>query len=329
MISEQDYSSFHVLLTGGTGFFGRALLRNWISQEQSGEKISCVCVLSRNPQSFLNKYPEFADHSWLHFHQGDILNPVSLPDVELFSHVLHAATDSTFGPKLTPLERYIQIVDGTRNMLEYAVSKHIPRFLLTSSGGVYGPQPASMEFIPEDYNGMPDPLKPEHAYSVAKRNAEHLCALYRDKFGLQTVVARCFAFVGRDLPLDAHFAIGNFIRDALNGDEIVVSGDGSAVRTYLDQRDLARWLTKMLINGIDGEAYNVGSDVPITIKDLANLVRDILAPHKSVRIAKQSSTNKLHNRYVPSILKANNQLQLQVQFDLKEAVQDAVTNFEH
>ena len=121
MFNEHDYSSFHVLLTGGTGFFGRALLRNWISQVQNGEKIARVCVLSRNPQGFLKNYPEFSDQSWVHFHQGDILNPASLPDDEVFSHVLHSATDSTIGPQLTPLKRYIQIVDGTRNMLEYAV----------------------------------------------------------------------------------------------------------------------------------------------------------------------------------------------------------------
>ena len=122
------------------------------------------------------------------------------------------------------------------------MTRGIRRFLLTSSGGVYGPQPPDMKYMPESHNGMPDPLNPAHAYSVAKRCAEHLCALYRDQHGLEPVIARCFAFVGRDLPLDVHFAIGNFIRDALYSREIVVSGDGSAIRSYMDQRDLAAWL---------------------------------------------------------------------------------------
>jgi UDP-glucuronate decarboxylase len=322
MSSEHDYSTFHVLLTGGTGFFGRALLRNWISQSQSGEKIAPVCVLSRNPQSFLKNYPEFSEQSWLHFHQGNILNPNTLPRDE-FSHVLHAATDSTIGPQLTPLDRYIQIVDGTRNMLEYAVEKNVQRFLLTSSGGVYGPQPQEMTSIKEDYNGMPDPLKAENAYSVAKRCAEHLCSLYRVNFGLHTVVARCFSFVGRDLPLDAHFAIGNFIHDALNRNEIQVKGDGRAVRTYLDQRDLAIWLCALLYRGADGEAYNVGSDIPITILELANLVRETLAPQVGINFSCQASISNFRVRYVPNINKALTKLNLKIKYPLSQAIVEA------
>ena len=159
-----------------------------------------------------------------------------------FTHVLHAAADSTLGPQRSPLQRYDQIVDGTRNLLDFAVACGVQRFLLTSSGGVYGPQPEDMAKIPEDWLGMPDPLNPANAYGVGKRAAEHLCALYHATHGIDTVIARCFAFVGEDLPLDVHFAIGNFIRDALWAEEIIVGGDGTPLRSYLDQRDLAQWL---------------------------------------------------------------------------------------
>ena len=322
MTCDQDYSGFHVLLTGGTGFFGRALLRHWLSQEKSGLRIARVCVLSRNPEVFLKKYPEFSDLPWLHFHQGDILNISSLPNYE-FTHLLHGATDSTMGPQLKPLERYIQIVDGTRNMLEYAAKKRILRFILISSGGVYGPQPQEIIAIPEDYFGMPDTLRSENAYSVSKRCAEHLCALYSESFGLQMVVARCFAFVGRDLPLNAHFAIGNFIRDALNEREIIVNSDGSAVRTYLDQRDLAHWLTTLVYEGRDGEAYNVGSNIQVTIKELAELVRDTLSPQKVVRISTKPNKSDFLNRYIPNIDKAQAHLKLEIKYSLKQAIIDA------
>ena len=315
-----------IFLTGGTGFFGRSLLRFWISKAPFSQKITSVCVLSRSPQKFLNQYPEFGGHNWLQFHQGDILNPTSFPQNGGFSHILHAAADSTLGPQLSPLDRYIQIVDGTRNLLDYATKNGIPRFLLTSSGGVYGPQPQNMDLILEDYNGMPNPLRPENAYSVAKRCAEHLCALYRERFGIEIVIARCFTFVGRDLPLDAHFAISNFIYDAMYRKEIYIEGDGSAVRTYLDQRDLAMWLTTMLQEGIDGEAYNVGADIPITIEELAKLVRDKLAPHKLVTINGKTSGANFRNKYIPSTTKAHKQLNLEVNFSLEEAIIDVAIN---
>jgi UDP-glucuronate decarboxylase len=309
------------LVTGGTGFFGKALIRYW---EEASKHNTCatVCVMTRDPANFLSKHPEFANLSWLSFHQGDILQPSSLPKGEGFTHLIHAATDSTMGPKLSPFERYHQIVNGTRNLLDYAVTQQIKRFLLTSSGGVYGPQPESMAQIPEYYAGMPDPLQVQHAYSVAKRCAEHLCALYQDRYGLETVVARCFAFVGRDLPLDVHFAIGNFIRDALTQPDIIVGGDGTPIRSYMDQRDLAHWLNKLLASGRAGQAYNVGSDHAITIRELAYLVRDTIAPKKSVRIIGQASEQNFRNRYVPSIQKARSELELCLDFSLEASIQE-------
>lgn len=306
-----------LLLTGGTGFFGKALLRHWLAAPAAVS----VTVLSRNPEGFLAHNPEFAALPWLRFHQGDILDLASLPAHGAFTHVLHAAADSTLGPRLTPLQRYTQIVDGTRHLLDYAAEHSIPRFLLVSSGGVYGAQPQEMARMPESFHGMPNPLDTRNAYGVAKRCAEHLCALYAQQHGIQTVIARCFAFVGRDLPLDVHFAIGNFIRDALSRPHITVAGDGSPVRSYMDQRDLAHWLDVLLRNGRAGHAYNVGSDVALTIAELACLVRDLLAPAKAVHIAGTANTEYGRSRYVPCIAKMQSELGLHLQHALPESIQ--------
>jgi dTDP-glucose 4,6-dehydratase len=208
--------------------------------------------------------------------------------------------------------------------LELAVATGAKRFLLTSSGGVYGPQPQEMDCMPETYLGMPDPLVPQNAYSVAKRGAEHLCALYEERYGIQTVVARCFAFVGRDLPLDVHFAIGNFIRDALTASQITVSGDGSPLRSYMDQRDLAEWLMVLLEKGQAGQAYNVGSDAAISIGELAYLVRDTLAPGKPVHISGKTIHQSFRNRYVPCITKAKSELGLNLKYSLQESIRATV-----
>jgi len=123
-----------------------------------------------------------------------------------------------------------------------------------------------------------------------------------------------------DLPLDAHFAIGNFVRDALWGEEIVVKGDGSPLRTYLDQNDLADWLMTLLEKGRPGEAYNVGSDEVISIADLAYLVRDLIAPEKPVRILGKPDPAQARNRYVPDIRKARGELGLGVTISLAESI---------
>ena len=196
-----------LLITGGTGFFGRALLRNWIHDEANGLIIPEVTVLTRSPDAFLKNYPEFTNKSWLTLHEGNILDYKTLPFNKFFTHILHAATESTIGPTMPALQRYDEIINGTRNILDYAVKKNIKRLLLTSSGGVYGPQPENVVGIPENYLGIPDPQDPISAYSMAKRASEHLCCLYYDAHGIESVVARCFSFVEKyllNIPSNTH-----------------------------------------------------------------------------------------------------------------------------
>ena len=315
-----DQSAQRLFLTGATGFFGRSILR-WLLKLESPDKVRPrLTALTRDPGQFLRRYPEFSGHAWLEFHQGDISSPETLPASGRFSHILHAAADSTNGHILNPLARFDQILGGTRNILDFAVAVGARRFLYTSSGAVYGEQAPRTDGIPETLCSAPDPMLQNNAYGVAKYAAEHLCALYHQHHGLETVVARCFAFVGGDLPLNAHFAIGNFIRDALSRPEIVVRGDGTAVRSYLHQDDLAAWLMSLLSCGAPTRIYNVGSDKAVTIADLAYQVRDILAPDKTVRILEMPSNDGMRSYYVPDIRRAQSELGLKVGVPLPDAI---------
>lgn len=320
--TEDSFGPSKILLTGGTGFFGRSILRELLVDRSLFNVGPSVLVVTRSPETFRSNYPEFSNLAWLEFHRGDVLEYSSLPADGEFSHILHAATESTVGPSLPSLQRYDEIVDGTRNILDYAVKSKVKRVLLASSGGVYGPQPDSLEKIPENYLGIPDPLDPSSAYSMGKRAAEHLCSLFNERFGLEAVIARCFAFVGKDLPLNAHFAIGNFIYDALHATEINVSGDGSPLRSYMNQADLARWLLRILDAGVAGQAYNVGSDQAIKIADLAYLVRDTLSPSKKVVFANAANDFKGRNVYIPDISKAQTEMNLSLEVSLLDSLRE-------
>ena len=113
-------------------------------------------------------------------------------------------------------------------------------------------------------------------------------------------IARCFSFYGPDMPLNVHFAIGNFIDDALTGPTINVKGDGTAIRSYMHQNDLADWLLTIMSKGENKAVYNVGSEQAISISALAYKVRDLLAPAKEVQISGVNEQRPHRSVYVPS-----------------------------
>jgi UDP-glucuronate decarboxylase len=289
-----------LFITGGTGFVGKTLL-DYLGElhTEQGQRFEVV-VLSRDPLAFQAQHPEYAGLPWLQFVQGS-LSELPKPD-RGYTDVIHAAADTHLqGQGVMWID---QIINGTRAVLDFAVQSGAKRFLLTSSGAVYGPQPADMPLLREDYLGAPPTHALSSTYGQAKRVAEQLCTIYYHEHGLETVVARCFAFAGKHLPLDGPYALGNFIRDALQADCIRVKGDGTAVRSYLDGTDMAHWLITLLERGVPGEAYNVGSDVGINMKDLAHLVGQLLAPTKPVVIEGVEQADGHRSIYVPGISKA-------------------------
>jgi UDP-glucuronate decarboxylase len=309
----------NLLLSGGTGFFGRAFL-DYLQSHHDQHPSIAVCVLTRSTSRFLELYPRFASLPWLKLFQCDLLEPSSLPRDRKFSHVIHAATEATRSSVLDYKRQYFEIIDGARNVLDLAIQSDASRFLMISSGAAYGLQPSAMNKISETWTGSPPLELASSAYGLGKRAAEHMCALYHDSHGLDYSIARCFAFVGPDLPLNAHYAIGNFIFDALSGRDIIVKGDGLPLRSYLYQADLARWLYTLLLHGRDGETYNVGSDVAISIGDLAKLVCSLIDPSRSVLIRGESTGIASASNYVPSVSKVVDEFDLRVETSLRDAI---------
>ena len=303
-----------LFVTGGTGFVGRSLLK-FLDQSASGLENIRTTVLTRDPERFTARYPDLARR--IEMLRGDVRDFV-WPKTK-FTHIIHAAADTGTGAANRPQELVGTIIDGTARVLDFAAACGAEKMLFLSSGAVYGPQPDALERIPEDYAGAPDPADPASAYGSAKRAAEQLC-VSAARGRLAVKVARLFAFVGEDLPLDARFAIGNFIRDALAGGPIRVQGDGSPVRSYLYQSDLAQWLLEILERGHPGRAYNVGSDQPISIAALARLVADVVSPAAAIRISAQRADYPGRLRYVPSIERARSELGLVPRVPLAEAI---------
>ena len=305
-----------LFITGGTGFVGCWLLESFVWACDRLDLGASAAVLTRDPEAFRRKAPHLASHPAISLHRGDVRTFHDLPAG--FSTVIHAATPS--GSRLhedDPAEMLDIVVGGTRRTLDFAVVCGARRFLLTSSGAVYGRQPAGVSHLSEDFGGAPDLSDPCSAYGEGKRAAELLCSITHRRHGLETKIARGFAFLGPYLPLDAHFAAGNFIRDRLAGGPIRVAGDGTPYRSYLYAADMAIWLWTILVEGRPCRPYNVGSEVEIAIRDLACAVG---GPAAAVQVARDAVPGRPAERYVPSTGRAAGELGLDQSIPLADAI---------
>ena len=310
-----------LFITGGTGFFGCWLLESFLWANRRLKLGARATVLTRHPEAFTNKAPRLAQAGAVELWKGDVRD-FGFPQ-GTFSHIIHAATEASARLNAEkPLLMLDTIVQGTRHTLDFACVCGAKKFLLTSSGAVYGRQPPDFTHIPEDFPGAPNPLDPKSAYGQGKRMAEHLCVLFGQSIDIEIKIARCFAFVGPYMPLDIHFAIGNFIRDGLKGGPIVIKGDGTPLRSYLYAADLAIWLWTILFRGEHMRPYNVGSDEAISIAELAQRVAEKYQPKVTIEIRGKPELNKPPKQYVPSIERARKELGLQIITQLADGIQN-------
>ena len=313
-----------LFLTGGTGFFGHWLLESLLhANRELGLRLNAT-VLTRNAARFRTSSPHITNDSAIALLEGDIRTFTFPPDPH--THILHAATDSGGQQAQRPAYDLAEsILEGTRHVLQFARQTGATRLLFTSTGAVYG-RSTTLLHTPETYTGAPDPLQLASSYDEGKRMAEHLCIAYAHNTPLQPVIARCFAFVGPHLPLDAHFAIGNFLNAALKNEPIHIRGDGTPRRSWLYMSDLAVWLWTLLTQATPNRAYNVGSDEGYTIAEAAHLTANTLRPNGqgsstlAIQIDGTPNTAAPLNSYVPAIDRARTELGLQVTVPLPEAL---------
>jgi dTDP-glucose 4,6-dehydratase len=307
-----------LFITGGTGFFGCWILESFLHANRQLDLKARASILTRKPDTVKKALPHLFTDPAITLLEGDVRN-FEFPRAK-YSHIIHAATEASVKLNMeNPLLMLDTIVEGTRHTLDFAKLCGAKKFLLTSSGAVYGKQPPDMTHIPEDYRGAPDPRAPQSAYGEGKRLAEHLCALYADP-ALEIKIARCFAFVGPYLPLDAHFAIGNFILDGLNNRPIIIRGDGTPYRSYLYAADLAIWLWTILLCGESLRPYNVGSDNDMPLEQVARVVSEQFEPAPEVKILGERVQGKPPERYVPSITRARHELGLEAWVPVNEGI---------
>jgi dTDP-glucose 4,6-dehydratase len=248
----------------------------------------------------------------------DVAQASRLPEAD---YVIHAAASASASRYLSNArEERANIVAGAVNFAGLA-KFFAPgaRIVYVSSGAVYGTQPDNLPAISEDFvpANLDDMPREKADYARGKQEAEAIIRRLGAERQASVSIARCFAFVGPWLPRDQHFAIGNFLRDGLEGRAISVKARRQVWRSYMHSDDLVEWLMSMADHAnACCPTYNVGSDRAISVQELA--VR--IAAEFGVPVEASPVTDDRPDRYVPEVAKAIKDLGVQIKYDLPAAI---------
>lgn len=321
-VSRADWSllgNAHLLLTGGTGFFGSWIIASFAAARAQGLPTQIeLTVLSRDPERFLQLHPSLRTVKGLSFRRGDVASATIPFNVTHIMHVATSEVDAGGSAKESP------IVTGTRHMLSEAKRVGAARFLFASSGAVYGRAPSQSPGTP-DYsdNSVETALHSDAQLTpagLAKREAELLCREAAASRETETVIARGFNFCGPLFPLDGPYVVSTFLSAILNRLPIQVKSP-LAVRSFLDGRDFATAYWRLLARGRSGEAYNVGSDESVTMSELADFLRAV-AWKTSLHVPEIRASRVMQSADVfrPSIRKMRNELGWSPTVSLRESL---------
>ncbi|GAA3558326.1 GDP-mannose 4,6-dehydratase [Nonomuraea rosea] len=252
------------LVTGGAGFLGSYLCERLLAE---GAEVVCM-------DSFLTGGPRNVEHlidrPEFRLIECDLTGFVHVPDrLDLVLHFASAASPADY--LRYPVETLRVGSVGTLHALGLAREKGA-RFVLASTSEVYGDPLEHPQR--ESYWGNVNPVGPRSVYDEAKRFAESLTTAYRQSRGTDTGIVRIFNTYGpRMRPFDGR-AIPTFIRQALLGEPITITGDGSQTRSICYVDDTVSGILAMARSDFAGPV-NIGNPAELTMLELATMIRDL------------------------------------------------------
>lgn len=296
--AKKVMKNMRLLITGATGFLGKSFI-NYIRNYKKLSEYTNICCISSGRTSFDQSLFEDVDFIKMDLTRRD--NLAELKELK-FDCLIHLATSSTLVKTMRNSTILSEIIDVGRSALEIAKITKCSKIIWASSGAVY--QKNTSKVPVEEHFYLSIGTEPQsNAYSAGKIISELDAAYFCSENEIDLTVLRLFAFSGCGLPLNRHFALGNFISSARSGGPILIRGSGSLVRSYMDQLDFAKALTSIIEQDLKGGTFNVGSDVPITLTELAELISKISNQKFGAKITKTilNEVKDPEGYYVPNI----------------------------
>jgi nucleoside-diphosphate-sugar epimerase len=300
-----------LLIIGGSGFFGKSFVDFYNEKSFKKWGINKLLITSRTNQII-------AGHNTIHY---DSINYTLLDEVD---YIIYAA--STTDSQIYNNNYKNEIASQKKGMKNFQRLinnfKNLPKILYTSSGAVYG-QTNLNNFQTDELATKPNPddnNEIKKVYANIKMEWEEFLL---DNYPNQTLIARCFAFVGPRLPLNKHFVIGNFIENYLYRREIDVNAKNFVYRSFMYADDLVEWLLTILTSSKNtkNNTFNVGSPEEIEIHDLANIFMHKMNLKPLNYIVDK---NLLFDRYIPDISNSKKTFNIRLKHELNQSIDKTI-----
>jgi len=286
-----------ILVTGANGFLPAYMIKTLMHLNDENNLRINIIGLVRNELKAFSQFKNHKNRKDLKFIKRDICDPLSINDD--INYIIHAASQAS--PKYygkDPVGTLCANTIGTYNLLNLARSKNIESFLFFSSGEIYGQVADPSKPINELYYGYLDPLDVRSCYAESKRIGETMCVSWSHQYGIPIKIVRPFHTYGPGMDLNDGRVFADFVANIVNGSNILLNSDGSAIRSFCYLTDATQGFFTVILKGLNGHAYNVGnSEAEISILDLAKLLVK-LYPEKQLEI--EFEMNKYDEGYIKS-----------------------------
>jgi dTDP-glucose 4,6-dehydratase len=300
-------SGQRIVVTGGAGFLGSHLCREFLARGDS------VVAVDNLITGSLDNLAEISGHPGFTFVHSDVSNFVHVPGaVDAVLHFASPASPADFDR--IPIQILKVGSRGTLNTLGLAKDKGA-RYFLASTSEVYGDPLVHPQ--PETYWGNVNPLGPRGVYDEAKRFAEALTMAYHRYHGVDVRIVRIFNTFGPRMRPDDGRVVSNFIVQALAGKPLTVHGDGKQTRSFCYVDDEVRGLIALLDSDYVGPV-NIGNPTEFTVLELAEKVLSVTGSSSEVRFDPRPVDDPAQRR--PDLTLARSLLGWEPQVSLEEGL---------
>lgn len=280
----------NILVTGATGLIGSCLVNVLMMHPERNFQ---VYAAGRNEARARILFADYMNDAAFHFVTYDVMQPVR--SEVAFHYIIHAASNAS--PNFfvqQPVEVMKANLLGVCHLMDYGLTHDLHRFLYVSTGEVYGEGDGRV--FTEEYSGYVNTMSPRSCYPSSKRAAETLCVAYAEEYGVDAVVARLSHVYGPGFTENDNRVYAQFIRNVLQGEDIVMKSTGEQFRSWCYVVDAVKGLLYVLLKGQSGSAYNVAdASSNISIRQLAEMVAEI----ESRRVVMNVPADSEHKGYNP------------------------------